>query len=172
MAGDRETCLRAGMDDYISKPFDPPLLLATVGRWLGGSGRPRDRAEPSSAQADPAVNPDLDSTHLDALAATVGDATLARLLDDYLAGEPERIAQIENLAASADLDGLARAAHDLIGVAGNFGARRLHRVAQRLERACLAGDDGEIIGALVGEIRQASRIAHDAIAGRVANAPK
>jgi two-component system sensor histidine kinase/response regulator len=172
MAGDRETCLRAGMNDYISKPFDPPLLLATVGRWLGDSGRPRDGAEPSSAQADPAVNPDLDSTQLDALAATVGDATLARLLDDYLAGERERIAQIENLAASADLDGLARAAHDLTGVAGNFGARRLHRVAQRLERACLAGDGGEIIGALVGEIRQVSRIAHDAIAGRVANAQK
>jgi two-component system sensor histidine kinase/response regulator len=170
MAGDRETCLRAGMDDYISKPFDPPLLLATVGRWLEGTGRSASVAEPHAAQADEDDNPDLDSAHLDGLATSVGDAAFVRLLRDYLAGERERIAQIEMLTTPVDLDRLARAAHDLTSVAGNFGARRLQRLAQRLERACVAGDSD--IGTLVDEIRQVSRTVYDDIARRATNAQK
>jgi two-component system sensor histidine kinase/response regulator len=171
MAGDRDTCLRAGMNDYISKPFDPPLLLATVGRWLGGTDPSPSPVDSPSVPADDDGDPDIDLAHLEALAATIGDATLSRLLGDYLAGESERIAQFETLAALDELGGLVRAAHDLISVAGNFGARRLQRLAQRLERAGLA-DDRAAIGALVDEIRRASRVAYDGIARRVAESRK
>ena len=51
-------------------------------------------------------------------------------------------------------------------VAGNFGARRLERLARRLERTCL-GDEGAAIGTIVGEIRRASDIAHGGIVRRV-----
>jgi CheY-like chemotaxis protein len=37
MLGDREACLAAGMDDYVTKPFNSMSLLETVGRWIGGS---------------------------------------------------------------------------------------------------------------------------------------
>jgi HPt (histidine-containing phosphotransfer) domain-containing protein len=166
MAGDREACLRAGMNDYIAKPFDPPQLLGTVRRWLDGAPRtavPEGRAEPFE-ESD---NPDIDSAHLDALAATVGEAILAGLLGDYLAGESERVAQIEALAALGDLRGLARLAHDLTSIAGNFGARRLERLARRLERACLAEERGTI-GTLVDDIRNVTRAAYDGIARRIA----
>jgi CheY-like chemotaxis protein/HPt (histidine-containing phosphotransfer) domain-containing protein len=165
MAGDREACLRAGMNDYIAKPFDPPLLLATVGRWLGDARAPGE-AEFCAAAPRASDGPDIDSAHLDALAAVVGDATLARLLRDYLSGESARIAEIETLAARGDLPGLARVAHDLTSVAGNFGARRLERLARRLERACLADRHADI-GALVGEMRRVSGIAYRDIAARV-----
>ncbi len=36
MDGDRERCLAAGMDDYISKPFGKAQLLAVLERWVGG----------------------------------------------------------------------------------------------------------------------------------------
>jgi CheY-like chemotaxis protein len=35
MTGDRERCLAVGMDDYVSKPYDPERLLARIGHWLG-----------------------------------------------------------------------------------------------------------------------------------------
>jgi two-component system, sensor histidine kinase and response regulator len=165
MAGDREACLGAGVNDYIAKPFDPPLLLATVGRWLGDARAPGE-AEFCAAAPRASDGPDIDSAHLDALAAVVGDATLARLLRDYLSGESARIAEIETLAARGDLPGLARVAHDLTSVAGNFGARRLERLARRLERACLADRHADI-GAMVGEMRHVSGIAYRDIAARV-----
>ena len=37
MAGDREGCLEAGMDDYVAKPFKPDDLLAAIDRWANGS---------------------------------------------------------------------------------------------------------------------------------------
>ncbi len=175
MAGDREDCLRAGMSDYISKPFDPPLFLATVGRWLDGAGRSPSTAAPRIASSIASLGTsagdgevaDLDSVHLDALAATIGEETLARLLADYLAGAEKRIAQIESVAALGDLVGLARAAHDLTGVAGNFGARNLQHLARQLERSCLA-DEREAVEARVVEIRQASDVACDALGRRAA----
>ncbi len=175
MAGDREDCLRAGMSDYISKPFDPPLFLATVGRWLDGAGRSPSTAAPLIASSIASLGTsagdgevaDLDSVHLDALAATIGEETLARLLADYLAGAEKRIAQIESVAALGDLVGLARAAHDLTGVAGNFGARNLQHLARQLERSCLA-DEREAVEARVVEIRLASDVACDALGRRAA----
>jgi PAS domain S-box-containing protein len=171
MAGDREACLRAGMSDYISKPFDPPLFLTTVGRWLDGAGRSPGTMAPTTLPAVARANggeiSDLDAAHLDELAAMVGKETLIRLLADYLAGAESRIAQIEAHAALGDLGGLARAAHDVIGVAGNFGARNLQHLARQLERSCLA-EDSAVIDAGVAALRQASDVACDAIGQRVA----
>jgi HPt (histidine-containing phosphotransfer) domain-containing protein len=73
------------------------------------------------------------------------------LIDAYLVGSGDIVANIEAARSIGDLAALARAAHDLIGTAGNFGARELQSLATRLERAARDGAQPEAL-ALAGEV--------------------
>ena len=62
MAGDRQKCIAAGMDDYLSKPVDRRVLEATIGRWLQRgpqteATRPAETASPANAAPVPAPTP-------------------------------------------------------------------------------------------------------------------
>ena len=136
MRGDQEACLAAGMDDYVSKPFEAASFLTTVTRWLGTPADARESAGPP-VDLPPAL---LDERHLDQLAKMMRPERLTAILGAFADGSDRRIADIERLDRSADLSGLAAAAHDLISVAGNLGARRLQHAAEALERAARQGD--------------------------------
>jgi len=136
MRGDQEACLAAGMDDYVSKPFEAASFLATVTNWLGTPAAARDSAGPP-AEIPPDV---LDERHLDQLARMMRPERFAAILGAFVAGSDQRIAAIESLGRTGDLGGLAAAAHDLISVSGNLGARRLQHAAEALQRAARDGD--------------------------------
>jgi CheY-like chemotaxis protein len=61
MTGDRDRCLAAGMDDYVSKPIEPAALLAAIARWCGGErrdeGSPRSDGGEEKATAKPRRQP-------------------------------------------------------------------------------------------------------------------
>jgi PAS domain S-box-containing protein len=136
MRGDDEACLLAGMDDYVSKPFDADAFLLTVARWLDAGGPPGATPPPV---AD-GILPLLDDDHLDRLARMMPADRFTTILRAYVDGDDRRLDRIETFGRSGDLPGLARAAHDLTSISGNLGARQLQRLAEELDRAGREGD--------------------------------
>ena len=134
MRGDQDVCMAAGMDDYVSKPFEMVSFLGKVAYWLDEC-RGRD-TEPRVDQA-PAV---LDTGHFESLARMMPPIRLAAILRAYIEGDPERLERIERFGRAADLVQLAHEAHDLKSVAGNLGARRLQHLAEDLETAARSAD--------------------------------
>jgi CheY-like chemotaxis protein len=129
LRGDRERCLEAGMDDYVSKPIEPASLFAAVeSRVAIRLDAPIDPA-PATGAIDRG----------DLLQRLGGDAALvcevARL---FVEDCPSRIEAIGAAVAARDAERLRTSAHALKGAAGNLSARALADAALTLER--MGGD--------------------------------
>ena len=158
LAGYREKCLSAGMDDYLTKPVSRNELEAVLRRTLNGSGTPEDpevqisgspmeqpssdgdAASGNSSRAD--APPLFDEE--DGLMRAGGDrAFLAELLILFADSHEACAARLRELAASGDRAGGIDIAHSLKGVSGNVGLRRLSEAARRTETTLRSGDDPE-----------------------------
>jgi CheY-like chemotaxis protein/HPt (histidine-containing phosphotransfer) domain-containing protein len=141
MAGDREQCLRAGMDGYVTKPVRSRELLAAIDRVLaskGDSAAGRPAADPAQLQvASECQDGDGKGGPIDwsaALDAVQGDcALLAEIVDAFLEECPALIAEIHRAVAAADGAALRLAAHRLKGSMRYFGATRAYDQAFILE---------------------------------------
>ena len=149
MAGDRERCLQAGMDDYLSKPINRETLQAVLARW--GSAMNDDAAVqppsvpgqmPSPPAAPPARDeapaPVLDQDVLDELLEVIGPDT-ARIIGVFLDDTPPLIRQLQDASVAADLDQLRALAHSLKSASANVGAMALSAAAWRIEHDARAG---------------------------------
>jgi two-component system, sensor histidine kinase and response regulator len=164
LAGDREACLAAGMDDYLSKPLDPAALAACIGRWaprLPGTAPGAGDSEATSVPAPAAplrddAEPTIDLAALREL--TDGDADFEReLLDVFVSSGDTALAALIAALGDADLPSVRRHAHTLKGASANLRARPLAARAQALEAAAAAGDLGrcrETFGELERDYRR------------------
>jgi two-component system sensor histidine kinase/response regulator len=120
MKEDREVCLKAGMDDYISKPINPQELLDKIERWTG-----KEKA------TSPGPPVDLDK----ALERAMGDrAFLVRMFQEFTQGILGQIRSLRSAVEKGDGEALRKQAHSLKGAAKNLSAEGIASVALRLEQ--------------------------------------
>ncbi|MGQ9815420.1 MAG: PAS domain S-box protein [Candidatus Roseilinea sp.] len=138
LEGDREWCLAAGMEDYITKPVKIEELVDALER-----SRP---VLPPSTEAETAAHdgaPVLDHSAIESLVAVM-DKEVAEVLDVFLDNAAKLIGEIEQSAQQGSAEGLKSAAHTLKSSSAMFGAMRLSNVCKELE---LMGRAGVVEGA-------------------------
>jgi two-component system sensor histidine kinase/response regulator len=127
MEGDRERCLAAGMDDFLSKPFTQQQLATMLRRWLAL------RALPESERRDLSRVPLIDAGVLRNIVALARPALLNSMIDLYLQHSPSLIAAIESAATKLQAAALSQAVHTLNSSTSNLGGTRLAAVAKECE---------------------------------------
>jgi CheY-like chemotaxis protein/signal transduction histidine kinase len=139
MKGDRERCLAAGMDDYVTKPIKPDLLKEVLEHWLPPASDPSDLTSVFPPQA----TFDLQA----ALNRVEGDKDLlSEMATIFLEEYPRFLQQMHQAIADNDSAILCHAAHTLRGSVGNFVATDAAAAALVLENM---GREGELAQASV-----------------------
>lgn len=141
MKGDRERCLEAGMDDYISKPLKPEELLAAIGKWAEQHkdiSTASDTTDPQTQSDVPvlvAKEEELPLNITEAIPYFLDDRELFNeICHDFLIDLPGRVSAMKTALKDGDVKEFFRHAHSLKGIAGNFRAGPLSRLALELEQ--------------------------------------
>jgi PAS domain S-box-containing protein len=160
MQGDRERCLEAGMNDYVTKPVSPQALSEALARWLPGEEGAKPTVgsaavEPAEATLEAAASATEDSpgTPVFDRAATVarlmGDEDLARtVIEGFLEDVPKQIEALRSYIAAGDIEGSVRQAHTIKGASANVGGETLRAAAVEMEKAAKAGDLADVMSRL------------------------
>jgi len=159
MAGDRERCIKSGMNGYVSKPIDPSAMAEELEKWIGkdmdvkeGGNKPVEE-EKSSDEED-----EIDASRIFDRAAL-----LDRLMDDeelvetiiagFLDDMPGQIEALKSFVENGQAEQAGAQAHKIKGAAGNVAAQALQEAAHAMERAGRAGD-GESLRRLLPEVEE------------------
>jgi two-component system, sensor histidine kinase and response regulator len=148
---DRDLCLEAGMDGFLTKPIQRAMLGEALKRYLDGHS---DGALKPVPAGTPILAPGPAFQVSDLMRRLEADETLAREVAQVFLLEADRLmARAEQALTAGDAAVLRESAHSLKGAAGNIGAAHLHEAAHQLESLGRAGrlDDAHI---LFGDFRR------------------
>jgi PAS domain S-box-containing protein len=149
LQGDREECLNAGMDDYISKPVQEEDLIQAIDRCRSLPRSTTASALPTTAQSPAPPDTGMAESapaaiHLETLGkvqAMLGESAqlFAELIDTYLNDTPELLATLHAAVARSDATTLRRTAHKLRSSSAFFGATTLAGLCDEVEQVAYAG---------------------------------
>jgi len=156
MAGDRDRCLQAGMQDHIAKPINVHEMFTTMAKWIKPKEPLRDVTRPQ-VHTDEGPLPEHEGLNLAAgLASVQGNEKLyARLLARFLREQRNFHCQFRAALDAADPKEATRLAHTLKGVAGTLGVQKTQEEAARLEVACGEGAGQEAIETCLADVERA-----------------
>jgi len=174
MKSDLETCLAAGMNDYVTKPIERKALLQALRRWLP---RRQPVSDDGHGLSDPAVSP---SPSPAAVVSDVGIVegidvagslhrlgleyeTFKRMLVKFADTQGPTLDALRSAVAAGDGAAAARHAHAIAGASGNLGADALRVAAKVLERAGHEG--GDRLAPLLAELESRAAIVFRSIDG-------
>ncbi len=158
MAGDRERCVEAGMDDYIAKPVRIEELEAALRRAIARARAELAPPAPASSDAAPLGPPsaqksadadpvdagappssDLDASALAQLQSELGDETTRMILESFLTDTPPLLDRLCERLTAADVAGVQRTAHDVKSTSRTVGAVLVGEIAERIEATARDG---------------------------------
>jgi signal transduction histidine kinase/DNA-binding response OmpR family regulator len=135
MKGDREKCMEAGMDDYVSKPMKAEELYNAIQRSMNGKSRPAGAPDRALCEVDLTI----------AMDAVDGDKELLKeLVNDFLEEIPRQLEELHGVIERKDAGQVERKAHSLKGNVGLFGAKAAYDLVYDLENR---GRENHLAGA-------------------------
>ncbi|WP_155121330.1 ATP-binding protein [Bryobacter aggregatus] len=176
MTGDRERCLEAGMNDYVSKPVNPTTLVHTITRYIDAAFEPGTAAVPIPAKI--AVAPIPDVAPLQAI-----DRRLAAHLTDndsglfqgmlllFLQMAPERLEKIQTAISRQDRVAVEREVRKIRGAAERIAAVSVAESAMRLMEAVQSAHHEEVQSSLLALESQIQRLSRHAVEGNDSSVP-
>ncbi len=159
MRGEREKCLEAGMDDYISKPVDIAELERILSIWKSYRGAAASGLSAAMPDEVPSLAPDAAYDVLDRQIVSGlrmmdenGQPVLFyELIDLFLRDAPERLGALRSAVASGDAAALCTVSHKLNGGAAILGAKGLSMLLVELE-GCGHANDMDAAAALMAKV--------------------
>ena len=133
LKGDRERCLAAGMDEYVSKPIRERQLLAAM-RMVVGEDLTQSVSRILSYDAEETTSTGVMDWD-EAIKTCGGDHALLRdIVEAFLEEEPRRVAEIRKAIDTSDFELLGRAAHTIKGSMRYFKAQTVFEWSHALEQ--------------------------------------
>ncbi len=138
MKGDRERCLDAGMDDYLTKPLEPQALVETLANWLSDARQAALAPTKPSLSLSAVTGAGID---LNSLLPRFGNDRqfLLEMLGEFVEQARQRVGEMRQAAQDKNAAELLRLAHSLKGAAANFNAQALTNLAAEMEQAMRQG---------------------------------
>ena len=167
MKSDREKCLNAGMDDYISKPVSQASLEKILVKWLSHKvemvedNNNEDENTTQPATECPELLAMLDLEPFNQLKGMFGDR-FAQIIEQHTQNALHNISHIEDAIQQDDLELLERSAHSIKGASAQFGAKKFSETVFKMETLAKEGDL-ESAKVLFSELQQAQQDAAQAM---------
>ena len=143
MQGDREKCLKAGMNDYVSKPIAPQALADALEKWLPREASIKRTPRKAVSYVDEKVRKPkavvFDKAGM--MARLTDDEVLARkVIEGFLYDIPKQIGVLRTCLKAGDAARVERQAHTIKGASANVGGEAMGAVAFEIEKMAKAGD--------------------------------